>query len=82
VIPLGYSPKELCERYRCGRSSIWRWTRDGLLPVPVKIGRNRTIYLHDEIIAAEKNLPRATYAPLPNKNAQADAAGTSEVDAS
>ena len=30
--------REVCERMRCGRSTLWRWVKDGDFPKPLKIG--------------------------------------------
>lgn len=29
---------EVAQRYAVGRTTVWRWERDGHLPAPVKIG--------------------------------------------
>lgn len=31
----------IMERYGIGQMTMWRWVKKGLLPKPVKLGRNR-----------------------------------------
>ena len=32
---------EACARLHCSRTTLWKFSRDGLLPEPIKIGRGR-----------------------------------------
>jgi predicted DNA-binding transcriptional regulator AlpA len=46
-----------------GRSTIWRWVRDGRLPPPVASGPNSRGFFEDEFNARLEALPRVTYRP-------------------
>ena len=37
-----YSDKDLSARYRVSRNTIWRWSKIGDMPKPVKLGPNCT----------------------------------------
>lgn len=32
------SDREVATQLDCGRSTVWRWSADGVLPQPIKIG--------------------------------------------
>ena len=33
------SDKQVAQRYSIGRSTVWQWVKDGLLPSPVRFGQ-------------------------------------------
>ena len=43
------SDLQLAERYGVHRATIWRWSRDGVLPAPVTISPGCTRWRVDEI---------------------------------
>jgi len=47
---------ELAERFRVGRSTIWRWLAAGRIPAPVKLtpGTTRWVLTHIEAFEAER----------------------------
>ncbi len=47
------SDKFLAERYGVSRNTIWRWTRTGRLPKPVKFGERITRWRLDDVLASE-----------------------------
>ena len=51
------SATELAADLGVGRTTVWRWTRAGLLPAPTKLGR-QSVY-DSEAIAAAASLARA-----------------------
>jgi len=53
---LAFSVKEACEFSSLGRTTIYKYLKDGLIPAH-KCGR-RTIFLRDELEQALKSLPR------------------------
>ena len=44
---------ELAERYSISRSTVWRWTRNGLLPQPIQLSKACTRWRLDEIEARD-----------------------------
>mgnify|MGYP006285887575 CR=1 FL=1 len=52
--PFCYSDRDLAERYRISRQSVWRWARIGKLPKPRSIGENSTRWLASEVHEAEQ----------------------------
>ena len=44
---------QLAKRYSVSRSTIWRWTEKGILPVPVRISRCCTRWLLSDIEARD-----------------------------
>lgn len=36
-----YTPEEICEAYKIGRTTLWRLTRTGKVPRPFRIGQLR-----------------------------------------
>ena len=47
---------DLAERYSISRSCVWRWTRNGLLPQPVRLSASCTRWRLEEIEAHDKEL--------------------------
>uniref|UniRef100_A0A831ZVM9 AlpA family phage regulatory protein n=1 Tax=Desulfacinum infernum TaxID=35837 RepID=A0A831ZVM9_9BACT len=43
------SPAEVCSLLRIGRSTLWRYERDGLLPKRVHLSRRKTGFLASEV---------------------------------
>ncbi len=43
------SDRQVAERYGIGRSTVWQWVKDGLLPGPVKFGQRCTRWDSDEL---------------------------------
>jgi len=50
----------LCELTSWSPATVWRASRDGRLPAPVKIGPNSTRWREDEVTAALEKLARAS----------------------
>ncbi len=48
--------KYLSEYYGVSRMTIWRWSRNGKLPAPVKIGENTTRWNFEQIQASESTV--------------------------
>ena len=46
------SDLQLAQRYCVSRATIWRWTSEGTLPQPRKIGRNCTRWKLTEVTEA------------------------------
>lgn len=44
-----YTDKELAERYKVHRCTIWGWVKKGLLPAPVKLSEGCTRFVGSEI---------------------------------
>lgn len=49
---------ELTERYRCNRSTVYRWIKSGDLPPPVRLG-GLARWRVDEVLAAERHAAAA-----------------------
>ena len=63
------SPKQVRVLMDWSHTTLWRRVRAGDFPAPVKTGPNRTAFYEDEIIEAQANLPRVSYAPRPSAEA-------------
>lgn len=50
-----WSDVDLSRRYGTSRVTVWRWVREGRLPVPLRIGPNCSRWRSDEILAAEEH---------------------------
>ena len=48
--------KDLAKRYSIGRSTVWRWSRKGLLPAPVQLSGGCTRWLISDIEARDCGL--------------------------
>ena len=44
---------DLAKRYSVSRSTVWRWTREGLLPNPVQLSHACSRWRLDEIEACD-----------------------------
>ena len=55
--------RDLCERYRCHRTTIWYRVRRGELPPPVMAGPNSPRWHPQTIREHQASLPTADYAP-------------------
>ena len=53
--PFLFSVRTLAKRWGVSRSTVWRWSRDGRLPQPVKIG-NCSRWTADQVQAFEQGL--------------------------
>lgn len=54
IAPMEYlSDVELARRFAVSRVTIWRWSSQGILPKPVKIGPNCSRWQAEEVAAAE-----------------------------
>jgi prophage regulatory protein len=43
-------PKEVAERIGASRQSVWRWSKeDPTFPRPVRMGKNATAFIQEEI---------------------------------
>jgi prophage regulatory protein len=40
---------QLAERYQISRATVWRWTKNGLLPPPVQLSGGTTRWSKDQI---------------------------------
>ncbi|MCK7548487.1 helix-turn-helix transcriptional regulator [Marinobacter koreensis] len=47
------SDKQLSDRYEVHRATIWRWSRDGFFPQPVKFGNHCTRWKLSDVEAWE-----------------------------
>jgi prophage regulatory protein len=47
------SDTDLAQRFAVSRVTVWRWTSEGLLPKPVRIGKGCTRWPASEIAEAE-----------------------------
>lgn len=50
AIPTFLSVDEISAATGKSRVTIWRWTRDGLFPIPVRIGPNSTAWRHSDYL--------------------------------
>ncbi len=48
-----YTDHELAQRYRVNRATVWRWTRTGRFPQPVKVGPGSTRWRGADVLAFE-----------------------------
>ncbi len=69
-------PKQVEALMDWSHSTLWRRVRAGDFPAPVKTGPNRTAFYEDEVIEAQANLPRVSYAPRPSADAETEPAAT------
>lgn len=44
---------ELADKYNVSRVTIWRWTRAGNLPAPIKLAENCTRWRESDVLAWE-----------------------------
>ncbi|KHF24517.1 transcriptional regulator [Solemya velum gill symbiont] len=51
--------KQVAERYKIGRSTVWQWVKDGLLPSPVKFGQRVTRWDSDDLDAHDAKAKEA-----------------------
>jgi prophage regulatory protein len=51
-----FSDKDLADRYRVHRSTIWRWIKEGRFPQPVKISPGCSRFSKDQVVAHEAKL--------------------------
>ncbi len=49
------SVKQLAARYGVSPATLWRWTKSGELPQPVKLGPNCTRWREADILAWERS---------------------------
>lgn len=47
------SVTQMAERYSISTDTVWRWSRDGLLPAPIKINPQVTRWRLDEVEARD-----------------------------
>jgi predicted DNA-binding transcriptional regulator AlpA len=52
TLPRYLRPAEVCERLGLSRSTLWRMTRDGRLPRPIKLGPGIAAFEEAALIAA------------------------------
>lgn len=45
--------KEVAERFGVAVSSIWRWSKDGLFPKPIRLGAGTTRWLESDVLRFE-----------------------------
>lgn len=43
------SDRQVAERYGIGRSTVWQWVKDGILPAPIGFGQRCTRWDSDEL---------------------------------
>lgn len=41
--------KEVCKKFKLGRTTLWRWVKAGIFPAPRLIGPNCTRWLKSEV---------------------------------
>ncbi len=51
---------EVAERYGIGRSTVWQWVQDGILPSPIRFGHRCSRWDSDELDANDKNAKSTT----------------------
>lgn len=49
------SDVDLARRFCVSRITVWRWSKQGILPKPIPIGPNCTRWRGDEVEAAEQS---------------------------
>lgn len=53
AVPVEYaSDKQLAQRYAVSRGTIWRWSHEGHIPRPRKLGGNTSRWNLSDVIAA------------------------------
>jgi len=49
-----FRPKELADRWRVSRTTIWRWCKAGDLPRPTKLGKRTVAWRRSVVLAFEE----------------------------
>jgi predicted DNA-binding transcriptional regulator AlpA len=50
IAPQLLTAKEAAALVNCGERTLWRWSRSGVAPAPVKIGASAVRYRRDEYL--------------------------------
>lgn len=59
ALPPLLTTRQTAELAGCGERTLWRWSRSGVCPAPVKIGGSAVRYRRDEYLAwIEAGCPR------------------------
>lgn len=48
--------KDIAKRYSIGKTTVWRWTREGRLPAPIRLSSGCTRWLLSDIEALDHGL--------------------------
>ncbi|MFH1919893.1 MAG: helix-turn-helix domain-containing protein [Planctomycetota bacterium] len=51
ALPPLLTSKQAADLIGCGQRTLWRWSRSGIAPPPVKIGASAVRYRRDEYLA-------------------------------
>ncbi|MCG7879231.1 MAG: AlpA family transcriptional regulator [Candidatus Thiodiazotropha taylori] len=51
--------KGVAHRYNVGISTVWQWTKEGVLPAPVKFGKRCTRWDCDQLDEHDKKIKAA-----------------------
>ena len=51
IVPELLTAKEAARLCNIGERSLWRWSRSGIAPAPIKIGGTAVRYRRDELLA-------------------------------
>jgi excisionase family DNA binding protein len=51
IIPELLTTRQAAALVNCGERTLWRWSRSGVAPAPVKIGGSAVRYRRDEYLA-------------------------------
>jgi len=54
--PMFYKVTEVSMHFKVSPATIWRWTREGRFPQPVKLGSGTTRWREDDLQTFEKKL--------------------------
>lgn len=59
--PVYITADELAARLGVSRMTVWRWSKAGHLPRPVKLGPGRVAWVELEIVEFEETRPRVVH---------------------
>jgi len=61
--------KEVAIKYNMSSSTVTRWSKSGILPMPIRLGPNTTVWIEDELDQAveEKKNKRGFFGHKPQK---------------
>jgi len=52
--------REIAFKYGMGLSTVWKWTANGILPKPQKLGKKMTVWKTDEVDSVMSELARTS----------------------
>ncbi|MCP3671349.1 MAG: AlpA family phage regulatory protein [Gammaproteobacteria bacterium] len=50
------SDRQVASRYSIGRSTVWQWVKDGLLPAPIRFGQRCSRWDSDALDAQDEKM--------------------------